>query len=446
MSDNNKLIKNNQIEDIRNVENEQFKRFSIIIHSIRAISIFLIVIFHMSYWFSNIRYHSNVSVLRIFDYGNIGVDLFFFLSGMLLTINILNRGVENHSWSDWYKRRIIRIFPAYWIMSSIIIVSLFITNHYFELSHILVNFSGFQMIPIKNPNFEFIHFIYWYITAILFCYLLFPIMFNAIRKNFKAITIVGIILFVLFIFYFSSFLLISLYISKNLLNFELQIFIFGFFIIKFFVFFFGVVFGYWIGDNNMENLEKIYETKIGITLFIILVVLLLLSFFGYFGKNLLFFMFPVISFVFIPFSLFFFNKFYKINELLTYFGKRSYEIYLVHHFSFLLISYTLFNLFFLPSNPISDLIMIPIFLFLVLIFAHFLNRIADLISQQKKFYPYIIILAISFFLFALISIFIPFYIGFYLSLFIYTSILIILLLNHKRRCVNLKKSQEIHIN
>ncbi|MFX1393283.1 MAG: acyltransferase family protein [Promethearchaeota archaeon] len=431
------MFKNSQIEDIRNVKNEQFSRFSINIYSIRAICIFLIVIAHTGLWFSELiplsKENSNVYLLRIFDFGLIGVDLFIFLSGMLLTINMLNRGVENHSWSDWYKRRIIRIFPPYWIMLSIIIVSYFTFNHYFGLAQILVNYSGFQMSPIENPNFILIHFIYWYLTAILICYLLFPLMFNAIRKIFKATTIIGIILFLLVIFYF----------------FKLP-FRFAFLIIKSFEFFFGIVFGYWIGKNNMENLEKIYKTKIGIPLSIILIYLLLSSFFGYIARIFLILIFPFITLVFIPFLLFFFNKFYKINEFLTYFGKRSYEIYLVHFFSFLLIFYTLINLFSLRSNFTSALIIfliiLPIFLFLVLIFAHFLNRIADIITHQKKYYPYIIILAISFFLFALISIFIPFYIGFYLALFIYTSILIVLLLIHKKRCVNLKKSQEIQIN
>ena len=178
-----------------------------------------------------------------------------------------------------------------------------------------------------------------------------------------------------------------------------------------------------------------------------------------FFKSYQIWMFPSITFVFIPFLLFFLNKFYKINDFLTYFGKRSYEIYLVHSFLFLLIYLIFFDLFSLPIilgsiltieesylNLISDLIVLPIFLFLVFTCAHFLNRIINKIKHQKKYHPYIILLAISFFLYAIISMFLSFYIEFYLALIIYTSILILLLLIHKLRRDNLKKSPDIQIN
>jgi len=328
MSNSQKSLKSKSIEVNEIAENERYRKFSRNIYSIRAISMFLIVIYHIGSWFISIYLNSPVLLQMFYSFGFIGIDLFFFLSGMMLVVNILHRDLEKHSWNEWYKKRILRIFPGYWIMYILILLIYFVTmRFYFELTFILINFSGFQMIPLKNPNFGVIHFIYWFITVMLLCYLLCPLFFYVIRRNFKATLIIGVILFVVFVFY-------AALTKVESFNEYLIMFI----IAKFFVFFFGMTFGYWIGENNMENLEKIYNPKVGLYLFIIFVGIFIF-FFLIAGTYI--FMFPMMSIIIIPLLLFVFNKFDEANKPLLFFGERSYEIYLNHSLTYLILDFIL---------------------------------------------------------------------------------------------------------
>jgi len=252
MSNSNHILERNSIDVNDNAKNERFGRFSKIIYSIRAISMFLLIICHIGSWFIYINKVSPLYLQLFYGFGIIGLDLFFFMSGLILVVNILYREKENHSWIEWYKRRILRIFPGYWIMYIIIFIFYFIAlNSFYELTHILVNLSGFQIIPIEHPNFMIIHFIYWFISALLFCYLLFPIFFYMLRRNIRITTTFGIIIFFLFSFFLTSIEIVS---ERDYIN--------TFLILKFFVFFFGMSFGSWIGNNNMQKLEKIFHLKL----------------------------------------------------------------------------------------------------------------------------------------------------------------------------------------
>ena len=125
-----KFLESHQNLTQKGDKSEIFNRFSIICNSIRAISILLIFIYHIGTWFLVIRSYFPIYIAMIFDFGNIGLDFFLFISGMLLVINILQRGIENHRWSDWYKKRVLRIYPAYWLMLIIIILSYSIKNNW----------------------------------------------------------------------------------------------------------------------------------------------------------------------------------------------------------------------------------------------------------------------------------------------------------------------------
>jgi len=432
MSNSNNLVKNKSIEVKEIAENERYRRFSRNVYSIRAISMFSIIIYHIGSWFTSIYSNSPILLRMFYSFCFIGIDLFFFLSGMMLVVNILQRDdLENHSWNEWYKRRILRIFPEYWIMYIIILllISFITTNFYFDLSRILINFSGFQMIPIENPNFVVIHFIYWFITALLLCYLLCPLFFFMIRRNLKATLIISMILFVVFVFY-------TVLTTIETIN----EYIIMFFIAKFFVFLFGMTFGYWIGENNMENLEKIYNPKVGLCFFIILVGAFIIFFI--IGSNYIF-MLPMISVIIIILLLFVFNKFDVANKPLVFFGKRSYEIYLNHSISYLFLEFIFFRVILLPKNLTNELILLPIFLSLTFVFAIILNIVINKINNLKKIHPYIIVLAISFFLYALVALFLFFFINIFLALIIYTSILLSLVIVclYKKRREILKTSE-----
>ncbi|TFG20144.1 MAG: acyltransferase [Promethearchaeota archaeon] len=429
----------NQTDINSSVENDRFSRFSTIIYSIRAICILLIIIFHIGYWFLTIRLYSNIYLLMIYDFALIGLDLFFFLSGMLLVFNLLNFNYENLSWVNWYKKRVIRIFPAYWLMLSLIIFLQFIIfGNIYELCAILINFSGFQALYIDNPNFIIIHFIYWYITIILSCYIIFPLLFIALRKNFKGSILIGVILFALFFYFNDNFAIIIKILSKIT---TIQSGTIEFFFYKYFVFFFGMVFGYWIGENNMENLEKMYELKIGITLSILLTITFLMIIIGY-----LRWVFPFITFIFIPFLLFLFNKFFKANKFLTFFGKKSYEIYLVHSFIHIILFHVFFDLISLPVDLVFELLILSIWLIIVFLFAYLIQNLGDQIIRKEEIHKYIYVFALSLFIFTSICIFLVFILSFIFALCIYVSIILILILFNIFYKKRLKRFENLNQN
>lgn len=426
MRSESNFFKKNQTQINSSTENERFNRFSIIIYSIRAICIFFIIIYHIGFWFLTIRRYSNIYLLMIYDFANIGLDLLFFLSGMLLVINILNRGDENLSWKEWYKKRVMRIFPAYWLMLSLIIFLQFlIFDNTYELYAILINFSGFQALFIVNPNFYLLHFIYWYITVILSCYIIFPLLFIALRKNLKVSFLIGVILFVCF-FFFNDFFEKIIKLLAKISNIERGLLNFYFY--KYFVFFFGMVFGYWIGENNMENLEKIYESKIGITLCILLTITFSIFFILYIMEEYIRWFFPFITFVFIPFLLFIFNKFFKINKFLTFFGKKSYEIYLDHSYIHIILFYVFFGLISLPVDLVFELLILPIWLIIVFFFAYLFQNLVNQIIRKEEIHKYIYVFALSLFIFTSICVFLAFTLSFILALCIYLFIILFLIL------------------
>jgi peptidoglycan/LPS O-acetylase OafA/YrhL len=89
--------------------------------SIRAFAVFLVI---LSHWLS-------FNILKVFHLGYVGVDIFFVLSGFLITYNLLKEKTESTSHlstkfihlKNFIVRRSLRIFPVYYLL--IIILTVF---------------------------------------------------------------------------------------------------------------------------------------------------------------------------------------------------------------------------------------------------------------------------------------------------------------------------------
>jgi peptidoglycan/LPS O-acetylase OafA/YrhL len=168
---------------------------------LRAIAVFSIII-----------YHANITIFgnEIFKSGFFGVDIFFVISGYLITLTILNEltNTGTFSFSHFYEKRIRRIFPTLffvifvsipfaWIylvpnnlidyFKSIITSLSFSSNFYFW-------FSGkqFGMDGLK----PFLH--TWSLSVLVQYYIIFPlclyILFKYFRKFLIYILIIGLLI------------------------------------------------------------------------------------------------------------------------------------------------------------------------------------------------------------------------------------------------------------
>lgn len=70
---------------------------------LRGVAILLVVLYH------------NFAFIPVFNYGWLGVDLFFVLSGFLITDILLHTRDTRNYFKNFYIRRILRIFPLYYL-------------------------------------------------------------------------------------------------------------------------------------------------------------------------------------------------------------------------------------------------------------------------------------------------------------------------------------------
>jgi peptidoglycan/LPS O-acetylase OafA/YrhL len=86
-----------------------------ILDGFRGLAIIPVLIYHFSNLYPPDRHSIDLTIYSIFKAGWVGVDLFFVLSGFLITgILVDTRNATNH-FSAFYGRRVLRIFPLYYM-------------------------------------------------------------------------------------------------------------------------------------------------------------------------------------------------------------------------------------------------------------------------------------------------------------------------------------------
>lgn len=102
----------------------------------------------------------------------IGVNIFLFLSGYGLTVGMLRKPLST---SDFYRKRALRIFIPFWIvLLGLLVLDEVALGRVYSPTYIVRSLLGF--FPRADMATD-INSVFWYITWILFCYLLFPLLF-----------------------------------------------------------------------------------------------------------------------------------------------------------------------------------------------------------------------------------------------------------------------------
>ncbi|UCD02187.1 MAG: acyltransferase [Promethearchaeota archaeon] len=427
---------NNKNEKLKHEKNNtiEYEGFFRSITSIQAITIIGIIIWHIGD-LSKIREHSNIFIRTFFEIIESSGDVFIFLSGILLTIGVMRTNYERYSWKRWYGRRIVRIYP-------ILIISTFFylfSNYYlfhtvFDANSVLVHMSGLQSTPTTlEATFFLIAPPHWYVTLILSCYLLFPLLFLCIKKNAKLTAFLGTLLFVCYLLFANAIFEVSKEVISLIFQKELFLWQYSLFILRYFVFLFGMLLGYWIGRNPTKNIGILQNKTVGLIAFVFLIIIILFYFiFPITNYTLLDFIrilyHPLISISFVFFSIWFFQSKTIINKTLEVPGNETLELFLIHQFVIDIFYYRIIEYFSLQNRIELYLIFIPLIVIISIALALPFFLLGRIFRNERKTHKAIFTLSFSLIIYALIiSIFnLNSVISDLNSLLLFSSIIIIL--------------------
>ena len=170
---------------------------------IRAISILMVLLGHASETMpSSIK---NNSFLFFFTNSSLGVNIFFVISGFLITKLLLIEREKSGSINvkDFYLRRIYRIFPVFFLYIAVILLLKFTIVPTIFTDYYLVAFAALYLWNYKNMfymdhehgngNWFFGHF--WSLSMEEQFYLIWPVMFMKIKEETLIKVVLAIIIF-----------------------------------------------------------------------------------------------------------------------------------------------------------------------------------------------------------------------------------------------------------
>jgi peptidoglycan/LPS O-acetylase OafA/YrhL len=88
-----------------------------VLDGVRGIAVLMVMLFHLAWQRDLVR--TDRIVTRVFDTGWTGVDIFFVLSGFLITGILLDSRDKPHYFRNFYARRALRILPVYYLILAI---------------------------------------------------------------------------------------------------------------------------------------------------------------------------------------------------------------------------------------------------------------------------------------------------------------------------------------
>lgn len=363
------------------------------LNELRAIAALGVIIHHIEQFkgmngigFSNV----NLSFL-IHNLGKAGVDLFFVLSGFLITYLLLQEKNNNNNHINigkFYLRRIFRIWPLYYLIMLISFVVIPVISKFpvFEYNSSLLN-------SITNPaNYSFktvalyLGFLpqfgnivvgasqSWSIGIEEQFYLIMPLAITFLRKKvfFILVLLASLVFFCLTINLNSV-----LSIDSNIAYFfrVLSYFNFQFLLI-------GVVGGY-LYFYDLKKVSNLTKSKFGYLSLIVLI--LFLSIFLVFENKINHFILGILFLLLIFFTINSSNKLVFRNNIMSYLGKISYGIYMYHPFVLFLI-FPLANKYFLEKE--GNNILYTLFLYLTSSIVTILISIVSYEWFESKFIKY----------------------------------------------------------
>jgi peptidoglycan/LPS O-acetylase OafA/YrhL len=120
--------------------------------------------------------------LKLSGLGFHAVGVFIILSGWALMQSAARRAASGPiAWGAWYRARLLRLYPMYWVAHLLYLVSPFTARFEKIDSRFFLSLLGLRFIDISE-NFYYLNAAWWYFTLLIQLYLIFPFLFRIARK------------------------------------------------------------------------------------------------------------------------------------------------------------------------------------------------------------------------------------------------------------------------
>jgi peptidoglycan/LPS O-acetylase OafA/YrhL len=119
--------------------------------------------------------------VAVTELGFHAVGVFLVASGFGLTYSLGKTGGPRSGWLAWYRRRLVRLFPMYWIAHLLYLVSPFTYRAEPVDYRFLLSFLGIRIYPL-DMIFFYANPAWWYFALLLELYLVFPLLYRVLQK------------------------------------------------------------------------------------------------------------------------------------------------------------------------------------------------------------------------------------------------------------------------
>ena len=160
-----------------------------LIQVLRGIASLLVVFFHTTV--NDAALLGKDFCFGFFSFGKAGVDIFFVLSGFIITYTSLKALKTSGKPIPFLRRRFIRIFPAYWIVITIFLVIQSLFSSFYNSGTYNYSIANILSTYFLLPGHLMVNGVSWTLSYELFFYILFSIAFIIPSK--KLVFILGLI-------------------------------------------------------------------------------------------------------------------------------------------------------------------------------------------------------------------------------------------------------------
>jgi peptidoglycan/LPS O-acetylase OafA/YrhL len=175
---------------------------------VKGISILWIVFFHFFNSYANDRFpwfikgayfskfvsacspHTSLAMLQCrleslfvlaIDFGYHAVGVFLLLSGLGLTYSLAHFVDPPSGWTGWYRDRLLRLYPMYWVAHLIYLVTPFAWSGEPIDYRFLLSLAGDRFFP-PDTLFYYLNAAWWYFGLLIQLYFVFPLLFRMLQK------------------------------------------------------------------------------------------------------------------------------------------------------------------------------------------------------------------------------------------------------------------------